>query len=353
MNSPSNDDRQTVRGSVLSGDQISVLRTGPIKLGADGTAHAEVILDQPVPISLSALMPDPQDRADLFKDLASMLTLQSDRFDDLVAAGGMDPAIAFIGAELTKSEFCGTAERPLDLRNWNFSGANMTGALFENVIVDRTTKFDGAKLEGIGGADADRVLAFVNAAAVLRTARVVTTPIKLVDTGIEGAGEQRFRCKLLLDCTELSLRSGDQVEIVLSCSDGRRQDLPAGIADYLRQEIDEDDLDDEKILSFEGVKLLTPGDLPVLSASSCGGRRPSREVAEAVIDAFLTETLGEPDVPFELHEDGGENDAPNKCGWAFWVRSEDTTSYLHEDLGIEWYGTGYGPDDDCSDEPSP
>lgn len=161
MSKPSNDDRQTVRGNVLSGDQISIVRTGPIKLGADGTAHAEVILDQPAPISLSALMPDPQDRADLFKDLASVLTLQSDRFDDLVAAGGMDPAIAFIGADLADSEFCGTAERPLDLRGWNFSGANMTGAVFEHVIIDETTKLDGARLDEISGTDADQVLALV------------------------------------------------------------------------------------------------------------------------------------------------------------------------------------------------
>jgi hypothetical protein len=353
VSKPSNDDRQTVRGNVLAGDEISIVRTGPIKLGADGTAHAEVILDQPVPISLSALMPDPQDRADLFKDLASILTLESDRFDDLVAAGGMDPAIAFVGTDLAKSEFCGSAERPLDLRGWNFSGADMTGALFQHVIIDRSTKFDGAKLDGIVGDDPDRVLAFVNAAAILRRVRLVTTPIKLVDTGTEGSGDQRFLCQLLLDCTDLSLWSGDEVEVVLSSTDGRRQELPAGIADYLTHEIDEDNLDDEKALSFDGVELLTPGDRPVLSASSCGGRRPSRELAESVIDAFLTETLGELDVPFELHEDGDESSAPGKCGWSFWVRSEDTTSYLHEGLGIEWYGTGYDPDDEHSDEPSP
>ena len=40
-------------------------------------------------------------------------------------------------------------------------------------------------------------------------------------------------------------------------------------------------------------------------------------------------------------EDGDEDSAENKCGWAFWVATQDTTSYVHEDLSIEWYGTGW------------
>lgn len=67
--------------------------------------------------------------------------------------------------------------------------------------------------------------------------------------------------------------------------------------------------------------------------------RPTREQAERAIAEFLKGELG--DVPdFTLNEDGDE-DSGNKCGWAFWVHLDDTTSYVHRDLKIEWYGTAY------------
>ncbi len=32
-----------------------------------------------------------------------------------------------------------------------------------------------------------------------------------------------------------------------------------------------------------------------------------------------------------------------KC-WAFWLDEQDTTSYIHEDGSVEWYGTQYEPE---------
>lgn len=69
-------------------------------------------------------------------------------------------------------------------------------------------------------------------------------------------------------------------------------------------------------------------------------RRPSKEAARAAIEAWLDEYApGYPD--YSLCEDGDENSAERKCGWAFWIVPQDTTSYVHEDLRIEWYGTGW------------
>lgn len=66
-------------------------------------------------------------------------------------------------------------------------------------------------------------------------------------------------------------------------------------------------------------------------------RRPTREVAENAISEFLTK-IGYEDMSFDLVEDGCDDDANNKCSWAFWLNENDTTSYLHEDLTVEWYG---------------
>lgn len=73
------------------------------------------------------------------------------------------------------------------------------------------------------------------------------------------------------------------------------------------------------------------------------GRRPTEAEARAAIEAWLDEYApGYPD--YSLCEDGDDDVAENKCGWAFWIAPQDTTSYVHEDLSIEWYGTGW-PDD--------
>jgi len=75
------------------------------------------------------------------------------------------------------------------------------------------------------------------------------------------------------------------------------------------------------------------------------GRRPSEEAARAAIEAYLD--LAAPGWHvhgYKLIPDGDETSAPNKCGWAFWVFEDDTTSYVHEDLKIEWYGTAFDPE---------
>lgn len=65
-------------------------------------------------------------------------------------------------------------------------------------------------------------------------------------------------------------------------------------------------------------------------------KRPSEKAARKAIEAFLREEA--PGYPtYSLCEDGEDS-------WAFWIVPNDTTSYLHHDLGIEWYGTCW-PDD--------
>ncbi|MHC1670490.1 hypothetical protein ACODUO_15120 [Stenotrophomonas maltophilia] len=62
-------------------------------------------------------------------------------------------------------------------------------------------------------------------------------------------------------------------------------------------------------------------------------RRPAEAKARAAIEAFLADVA--PGCPnYDLCEDGDD-------GWAFWVAQMDTTSYLHHDMRIEWYGTGW------------
>lgn len=67
--------------------------------------------------------------------------------------------------------------------------------------------------------------------------------------------------------------------------------------------------------------------------------RPPREQVESELDAFLQSELGE--CPsYRLIEDG-------EFGWAFFVRSDDTTSYVTYDhrepekLSIQWLGTSW------------
>ena len=80
-----------------------------------------------------------------------------------------------------------------------------------------------------------------------------------------------------------------------------------------------------------------------VGATDGAGRRPSEENARVAIENFLVEEL-DLRVDFLMVPDGREDSAPNKCGWAFWIVSGDATSYLHEDLTVEWYGTSWGED---------
>ena len=60
-------------------------------------------------------------------------------------------------------------------------------------------------------------------------------------------------------------------------------------------------------------------------------KRPNRLKAEAAARAFLRE-MG--------HDADGLTMVPDgEDGWAFWLRADDTTSYVHADLSVEWYGT--------------
>lgn len=69
-------------------------------------------------------------------------------------------------------------------------------------------------------------------------------------------------------------------------------------------------------------------------------RRPSEADARKAIEAWLGEHV--PGYPtYSICEDGDEDSAEGQCGWAFWIADQDTTSYVHEDLSIEWYGTGW------------
>ncbi len=65
--------------------------------------------------------------------------------------------------------------------------------------------------------------------------------------------------------------------------------------------------------------------------------RPSEEQAEKAISTFLAAKLGS--IPyFSLAEDGPSD-------WSFWIKEDDTTSYLHADMRVEWYGTSWEPGD--------
>lgn len=62
-------------------------------------------------------------------------------------------------------------------------------------------------------------------------------------------------------------------------------------------------------------------------------QRPTEEQARAAIETFLEKEV--PGYPtYGLCEDGD-------TGWAFWVADEDTTSYLNDELKIQWLGTGW------------
>lgn len=61
--------------------------------------------------------------------------------------------------------------------------------------------------------------------------------------------------------------------------------------------------------------------------------RPTEAAARRAIERWLTEAA--PGFPtYGLCEDGDD-------GWAFWIVESDTTSYLHPDMRIEWYGTAW------------
>lgn len=74
-------------------------------------------------------------------------------------------------------------------------------------------------------------------------------------------------------------------------------------------------------------------------------RRPPEHVARKAIREFL-QIEGYEGAGFTLYVNGDETSAEGKCGWGFHIKPDDTTSYLHEDLTVEWYGTTWEDGED-------
>jgi len=79
-------------------------------------------------------------------------------------------------------------------------------------------------------------------------------------------------------------------------------------------------------------------------------RRLPEGEARTAIESFLSTELElsqeeAEQLPLIMVPEGHELHSPaGECGWAFWLLSDDTTSYLHEDFTVEWYGTAYRAD---------
>lgn len=89
---------------------------------------------------------------------------------------------------------------------------------------------------------------------------------------------------------------------------------------------------------------ITANSQPAETASNADTNRvvrPSEAEATKAIEDFLLAELGEIP-PFSLCEDGDPEDG-DKCGWAFWITEDgcegDSTSYVSNDLRIQWLGT--------------
>lgn len=71
--------------------------------------------------------------------------------------------------------------------------------------------------------------------------------------------------------------------------------------------------------------------------------RATRAQVAAVIAGFLRDELGrnfgprgEDHPSFATAPDGDDS-------WAWWILTDDRTSYVHSDLSIEWHGTEWAP----------
>jgi hypothetical protein len=61
--------------------------------------------------------------------------------------------------------------------------------------------------------------------------------------------------------------------------------------------------------------------------------RPSEESAREIVEAWLNKFA--PGYPcYSIFKYGEDS-------WSFWIADQDTTSYVHADLSVEWYGTGW------------
>jgi hypothetical protein len=71
--------------------------------------------------------------------------------------------------------------------------------------------------------------------------------------------------------------------------------------------------------------------------------RPAEDIAIKTIQSFLEEIFNATDIDFSLIEDGDFN-------WAFWINEQDTTSYLHQNLKIEWYGSSFNTEEEIIED---
>ena len=76
-----------------------------------------------------------------------------------------------------------------------------------------------------------------------------------------------------------------------------------------------------------------------LLCTNASHRRPTRKAAREAIEEFLNTAFNGRYVSFQMLPDGDEDSAENKCCWAFWILESDTTSYIGEDLKIQWLGS--------------
>lgn len=95
-------------------------------------------------------------------------------------------------------------------------------------------------------------------------------------------------------------------------------------------------------------------DVPNTQAADAPNLRPSRQAAEQAIAEFLMAEFGA--VPsFQLADDGDDDcDAPRSAAYVFRVTEdgcdEDSTSYVRQNLSIQWLGTNWnGPDAEVAD----
>lgn len=75
-----------------------------------------------------------------------------------------------------------------------------------------------------------------------------------------------------------------------------------------------------------------------------GRKRPTRHEAESAIEEFLIQALEVDRKQVQGLLGDLTLDSDGVSGWSFTVADGDTTSYVHSDLKIEWYGTSWTPD---------
>lgn len=76
------------------------------------------------------------------------------------------------------------------------------------------------------------------------------------------------------------------------------------------------------------------------------GRRPPRRAAVKAVREFLARRVGQDAADRFAEAEDHMLITDGDDGYAFFMIPSDTTSYVHHDLGIEWYGTNW-PEGEC------